>query len=409
MALLTNLRVSLLNDVEVHYEELQIASDNSRVESVLALCHLYQRLSQAGPIPHAISQTPSRVIEYTSPPSNSPPESRTPRVVTDLSRFPSAGVTSPVSRNSVPSSKRSLFQNLRRNSQRQQASSDPTAGVSGQPPTRPPPLDIRPSNTGRRRSPPREFYSPDEVNPWTVSETEEDRDASALGPRIDPEVHDPDGWGGMLSARGSDQSASSHRRTPSSILSSHSGHSSVEVSPFVPPVTPMRLYLPSEENNYAGFCKGAWKQQLGLKKAFVISMRPAGLYNDVPYWRCSKCMYEGPVRGHESRKTWKFDGQVRTDATTGIRYRWVFLAKSHVPAKRLECATDGSSGPFGCIFCCAMHHGPAPVLGNLASFMEHLVQQHREIRSGFEALLERTRCVVGRVAAISEDFDLNIP
>jgi len=24
------------------------------------------------------------------------------------------------------------------------------------------------------------------------------------------------------------------------------------------------------------------------------------------------------------------------------------------------------------------------------SFMEHLVQQHREIRSGFEALLERT-------------------
>lgn len=434
MALLTNLRVSLLNDEELHYGELQIASDDSRVQSVVALCQLYQRLSQAKAIPavlRTVSRTPPHGVEYPALLSSSPPDLRTSRVVSDdssslVSRPPSSvfdrsEASSPASpdsqrtpiRNSLPNSKRSLFQSLRQNSQRHRASSDVTGGVSEQenePALRPRALVIQTSNASRRRSPQREYYSPDEVNPWTVAETEDDNtQAPAPGPSTDAEVYDPDGWASAMSTRGSNRSTSS----------SHSS-SVVEVNPYVPPITPMGLYLPSEQNQYAGFCKGAWKQQLGLKKAFVIGMRPAGLYNEIPYWKCSKCAYEGPVRGHEARKTWKFDGQVRSDPATGIRYRWLFLAKSHVPGKRLQLlqlqqsgnisAQDASSsGPFGCIFCCAMRHGPAPVFGNLQSFMEHLRQQHSTIRPGFEALLERTRCVLGRVAAASEDFDLNIP
>ncbi|KAI5309242.1 hypothetical protein KEM55_003703, partial [Ascosphaera atra] len=49
------------------------------------------------------------------------------------------------------------------------------------------------------------------------------------------------------------------------------------------------LYLPSEDNNYAGFCKGAWKLQTGQRKAMRIDTRPVGMYTNVDFWRCSKC------------------------------------------------------------------------------------------------------------------------
>lgn len=194
----------------------------------------------------------------------------------------------------------------------------------------------------------------------------------------------------------------------------------------------MGLYLPSEENNFAGFCKGAWKLQLGLKKAFTAEIRPEGMYSNVPFWRCSKCYYEGPMMtisssssssspgssgSKSTRKTKTFDTRVRVHPPTGIRYRWAFLAKSHVSTRRFLAMktgpdTDGSAGTFGCIFCCAERRTAAPTFGNLASFMGHLLQ-HRSITSMssgmVEALLERTRCVVGRVAGNEEDFDVNLP
>lgn len=165
------------------------------------------------------------------------------------------------------------------------------------------------------------------------------------------------------------------------------------------------LYLPSEENKFAGFCKGAWKLQIGMKKAFGAEYRPAGMYGQIPFWRCQKCCFEGPMTG-TSRATRSFDDRIRT-AAGGIQYRWAFLAKSHVYMKSVGMSGDGSSGAFGCIFCCAETR-KTPTFGNVRKLMEHLEAVHRGRYPGFE-LRDRTNCIVDRMAGEWEDFDINLP
>ncbi len=42
--------------------------------------------------------------------------------------------------------------------------------------------------------------------------------------------------------------------------------------------------LPSEMNNFAGFCKGAWRQQIGdTERAMEERVRPGGMYNQAKY------------------------------------------------------------------------------------------------------------------------------
>ncbi|ERF69596.1 hypothetical protein EPUS_01926 [Endocarpon pusillum Z07020] len=136
---------------------------------------------------------------------------------------------------------------------------------------------------------------------------------------------------------------------------------------------PQSLTLPSESNAYHGFCKSAYKLQIGLphKKAFSIETRPAGIYSNSQVWRCAKCSFEGPVfvssgipnvvGGVGKKAVGKpekaFDPRLRVSESGGVRYRWVFLAKCHVMTKNTagEAARmgDGSFGTFGCLFCCA--------------------------------------------------------
>lgn len=116
-----------------------------------------------------------------------------------------------------------------------------------------------------------------------------------------------------------------------------------------------------------------------------------------------------------------FDSRVRI-AENGIRYRWVFLAKSHVQCKSMPegpTARDGSFGAFGCIFCCAEgagrgwgaagNGGNAPTFGNVGSFMEHLQMHRRTEASPGPEMQTRTKCVVGRIAEPGEDFEINFP
>lgn len=58
------------------------------------------------------------------------------------------------------------------------------------------------------------------------------------------------------------------------------------------------------------------------------------------------------------------------------------------------------------MFCCAEMNAPAPRMESLEAFMGHLGACHRVMDV---VLLERTRCVVGRVAGDEEGFDINIP
>jgi hypothetical protein len=195
------------------------------------------------------------------------------------------------------------------------------------------------------------------------------------------------------------------------------------------PHGPFTLVLPTE-NNLHGFCKGAVKLQLNPnipKKAFSVANRPAGLTGTIPFFQCSKCSFEGPAvmavnLGSKKSKAEKtFDSRVRV-AENGIRYRWVFLAKSHVQCKSMPegpTARDGSFGAFGCIFCCAEgvgrgwgalgRGGTAPTFGNIGSFMEHLQMHLREEATPGAQMQARTKCIVGRVAEATEDFEINLP
>ncbi|EAS30156.3 uncharacterized protein CIMG_08902 [Coccidioides immitis RS] len=219
-----------------------------------------------------------------------------------------------------------------------------------------------------------------------------------------------------------------------------------QTAPGGPPVTAVGtenllqagLYLPSEDNKFAGFCKGAWRLQNGIKKSFRVDLRPSGMYKQISTWRCTKCHFEGPmgqtptisrnspsapIRGFArtsplvGNSSQDFDQRVRLHGPSGIRYRWSFLAKSHSPIKSSPKANDGTGGRFGCIYCCVEQQGPAPVFADIDTFMQHLrlhagsagLADARATREPPQALLDWTKCIVGRVATEEEGFDINIP
>jgi hypothetical protein len=164
---------------------------------------------------------------------------------------------------------------------------------------------------------------------------------------------------------------------------------------------------PSKDNRYSGFCKGAWKLVSGMGGLKVHS-EPVGYFTLITKLRCYKCFFAMPLARGCSRNDHRPDTKAYVHGPTGIRYRWFFLAKSHVECKRAGYETPNYvRGSFGCIFCCAQRNEPAPVFESLDGFMNHLGLHHRCMNAA--ALLERTRCVVGRVADEDEEFDINIP
>ncbi|PGH00301.1 hypothetical protein AJ80_09195 [Polytolypa hystricis UAMH7299] len=230
-------------------------------------------------------------------------------------------------------------------------------------------------------------------------------------------------------------SISSLRRKPTranSVTSTSTQQTTLTTNTVIPyPADPSNLYLPNESNDYAGFCKGAWKLQNDMKKAMRVDNRPEGIYTRTLFWRCSKCLFEGPMMttpvprpstrpsadggpgfprtvpaGEPGRS---FDVTVRIHARTGIQYRWAFLAKSHIPSRDVPMNPDGTSGAFGCIYCVAADRGASPVFGDLDSFMTHLRSHDGSGRAPERELLDRTRCIMGRVAGKWEEFDLNVP
>ncbi|KAL1881596.1 hypothetical protein Plec18167_003193 [Paecilomyces lecythidis] len=489
-ALLTNLRTASEDDVEVNFVALQIASDDSRVNAVMALCELYQRMAVAAPIltgPGPMSIPRARDTQFTTQFSSSPTDQRysfastPPSMINNsmqISTSPSDNHTgsSPVgsqsqaigerrnmSLSSSPGSKRrSFLSSLLHSSSRHSNSTGHASSRGGQSPITPVneaevEEDGRFVNSVRRNDTipilhmqeqsqrhqtaavnqhsPRsskghidQFLAPEEgVNPWT-QDSDEDED---IPPH--PSSHDiPSGsshvWGddsqdypfhdGGPPPKGNTSGPLfSHNTSPtiprghtgSSNVSHRSATSSLSGTMAVSSGMSMTLYLPCEENGFAGFCKGAWKLQIGVKKAFKPESRPAGMYNDIPFWRCSKCCYEGPMARGVTKSTRAYDNRVRIHQDTGIRYRWAFLAKSHIAMRRVPTGTDGSVGIFGCIFCCAERKAPSENFGNLSIFMHHLLQHRHLVVPKREALLDRTRCVLGRVAHQEEDFDINIP
>ena len=160
--------------------------------------------------------------------------------------------------------------------------------------------------------------------------------------------------------------------------------------------------LPSEINEYAGFCKGAWRQQIGdRKRAMEERLRPGGMYNSAKYYQCKQCKFAGRLIPID-KKTNGFDMRV-FKLVQGIQFRWEFMFKSHVRVK--EACSDPTKATFGCIFCCAEGRG-TPLFSGIQTFMNHLLVHREHLPTG--EVLYRMNCLVGRQAAITEDFDINV-
>jgi len=184
-------------------------------------------------------------------------------------------------------------------------------------------------------------------------------------------------------------------------------------SPPLPLPSPSTASRPCKANHYWGFCKGAWTTRENPSKGLVLRTQPAGYYNSKQSWNCTRCAFAGPVfRAAPSSPTTKmaaaaaavWDPRVHA-SLAGIRYRWLFLAKSHVKMKG-----DGSGGgaaQFGCIVCCAEGRAATCVYAGVEALMNHIALVHACGMS--ESTRAQVRCVVGRVAGPEEAWDLNVP
>ncbi|KAF2398379.1 hypothetical protein EJ06DRAFT_550336 [Trichodelitschia bisporula] len=248
-------------------------------------------------------------------------------------------------------------------------------------------------------------------------------------------------------------------------------HTTSQAAPPLVAAPHLLLGRPSKENNYWGFCRGAWDAREEFTKAVQLHTVPAGLYSSRQVWRCRQCAFEGvavataPKPGEkkglfgrtkrESRVG--FDQRVRVfEAASGngvVRFRWAFLAKSHVkrktgaatgtmstggggmagaglgfggPLSRSSTSSEGSQslagpgqrasmaglargpedGAFGCTFCTGEGRGTG-IFGGVAALMEHILDVHGSRGVSWE-VAERNRCIMERVAGEDENWDINI-
>ncbi|KAK8199825.1 uncharacterized protein BKA78DRAFT_13490 [Phyllosticta capitalensis] len=150
-------------------------------------------------------------------------------------------------------------------------------------------------------------------------------------------------------------------RSIRSIRSYYGGHrhATSEPAPPVPqlPTSPLSSFFskpfvgprmqdgPSKQNGYYNFCKGAWGLREDFKKGLAIHAKPLGMYTSAMVWKCKCCAFEGPawVKSKPYRtdpNVYTFECRVPTGPNSSstmvvnIRYKWIFLAKSHVKVKQ---------------------------------------------------------------------------
>ena len=190
------------------------------------------------------------------------------------------------------------------------------------------------------------------------------------------------------------------RRTSSEASGEGEKRSSIhEVLQTPPPVSRNPSSQQSITAVSKGFCKGAYKLQVGLvKESLKISNQSAAMTGQFSRWICasSKCAFEGGAC--RVGKAWEFDNAIRTHQ--GVRYRWTFLVKSHIAMSRVK----NHMFDYQCIFCTEQGEERAIYRGDRA-YIEHVATHRGQPKSKLDS--ERVTCMVGRVGRDHEVFDVN--
>ncbi|KAH7356239.1 hypothetical protein BKA66DRAFT_251634 [Pyrenochaeta sp. MPI-SDFR-AT-0127] len=165
---------------------------------------------------------------------------------------------------------------------------------------------------------------------------------------------------------------------------------------------------PCKDNNYWGFCKGAWAVREDQKKGIVVRTQPSGYYNTKQIWECTTCTFQGdtftaPHPTKKNKTETVVDPRIHI-SMAGIRYRWIFLAKSHVKKKAGDALSDESN--YGCVIC-SVEGNLSSVFGGVETLMNHIALVH--VADMSEKTRKKVNCILGRVAGPNEAFDINVP
>ncbi|KAI6876266.1 hypothetical protein KC343_g12086 [Hortaea werneckii] len=174
------------------------------------------------------------------------------------------------------------------------------------------------------------------------------------------------------------------------------------------PMTPVHediwhpLPRPAKINNYHGFCKGAWQTRHAVQEGLSISLlQVPGRHEPVPHWKCKHCSFQARAL---NESTVVLPEQIFF-AKSGVRYRWLFLARSHIPARDPRPTVEEYG--YGCIFCAAQGHETA-VHEGLDALMNHLLSRHKTSMLTPE-VLAKTKCIVGGTPDKVQEWDINLP
>jgi hypothetical protein len=87
------------------------------------------------------------------------------------------------------------------------------------------------------------------------------------------------------------------------------------------------LSRPAMHNRYHGFCKGAWQMRKAVHEGLEVQIT-AALKEPIIHWSCKFCKFRSKAPNADA-----LPDQVLFNQKYGIRYRWLFLAKSHRSAE----------------------------------------------------------------------------
>ncbi|RMY75349.1 hypothetical protein D0863_02646 [Hortaea werneckii] len=198
------------------------------------------------------------------------------------------------------------------------------------------------------------------------------------------------------------------QQTPSTIITNFQPQVSSTFLGSPIPITPVHedvwhpLPRPAKINNYHGFCKGAWQTRQAVQEGLSISLlQVTGRHEPVPHWKCKHCSFQARAL---NETTVVLPEQIFFDKS-GVRYRWLFLARSHIPARDPRSTVEEYR--YGCIFCAAQGHETA-VHEGLDALMTHLLSRHKTPMLTPE-VLAKTKCIVGGTPDKVQEWDINLP
>lgn len=147
------------------------------------------------------------------------------------------------------------------------------------------------------------------------------------------------------------------------------------------------------------YCPGALSAQKSFSSSITLQNLPTlpGSTKLSPTYKCTHCDF------NISDSTGTLLTRI-SFSTTGIRYRFPFLARSHASYAHPPSALRPRYA-YGCQFCTAegrrsaLHEGVEALMAHVAA--KHCTNLTPEVRA-------RTRCVIGRLAGKEEGWDVNL-